>query len=114
MLFNADEIAQVTYAGNRALQQLTGDVVSPEWDDAPDWQRDSSVAGVHVALNGAAPEELHAAWCDHKSADGWTYGPAKDTELKTHPCLVPYAELPRAQRAKDVVFNAIVKALADC
>ena len=44
-----------------------------------------------------------------KIADGWVYGKIKDAELKTHPCCVPYEQLPVEQRAKDYIFRAIVK-----
>lgn len=40
------------------------------------------------------------------------YGEVKDGEAKTHPCLVPYEQLPPAQRLKDDLFAAIVRTLA--
>lgn len=46
-----------------------------------------------------------------KIEDGWVYGDEKDTEKKTHPCLVPYEELPEFQKKKDALFQAIVDAL---
>lgn len=107
----ADDVARVCHEANRALQHLAGETVGPPWDDAPDWQRASAAAGVDAARDGAGPRELHAAWCDHKTATGWTYGPRKDEAARTHPCLVPYDELPEAQRRKDAVFAAIVAAL---
>jgi hypothetical protein len=107
-------IAEVCHEANRALQRITGDPVpSPAWADAPGWQRDSAVAGVRAALGGASPERLHAEWCKAKVDVGWVYGPVKDPEAKTHPCLVPYAELDAGQRAKDAVFAAVVAALAE-
>ena len=42
---------------------------------------------------------------------GWVYGEHKDEQRKTHPCIVPYDELPAAQRAKDALFLANVRAL---
>lgn len=112
MTIDPAAIAQVTHEANRAWQILTGDpAVSPHWDDAPDWQRDSAVEGVVNALQGRSPEESHVGWCDYKVRDGWVYGPVKDPELKTHPCLVPYAELPADQRIKDELFLAIVAVL---
>jgi hypothetical protein len=45
-------------------------------------------------------------------ADGWRYGEAKDEGAKTHPCPVPFAELPEDQQRKDALFVAIVQALA--
>ena len=31
----------------------------------------------------------------------WRLGPKKDGARRTHPCLVPYEELPLAEREKD-------------
>ncbi len=44
---------------------------------------------------------------------GWRYGLKKDPAAKTHPCLVPYWQLPAEQRRKDGLFAAIVAALTE-
>jgi hypothetical protein len=36
----------------------------------------------------------------------------KDPEKKQHPCMVPYADLPAAQRAKDALFLGTVRNMA--
>ena len=106
-------IARVCHEANRAIQIITGDpAVSPPWDDAPDWQRDSAIKGVESALTGARPAQMHELWCEEKYAAGWTYGEVKDAEAKTHPCLVRYHELPDEQRVKDRLFVTIVRTLA--
>lgn len=51
----------------------------------------------------ASPEELHGSWMQAYFAMGWVYGPY-DREKKTHPDLVPYAELGQLERDKDAVF----------
>lgn len=110
---NALDIARVCHEANRAVQLATGERnISPHWDLAPDWQRASAREGVEKALAGHTAEQLHQSWCDFKVADGWVLGPDKDDVVKTHPCLVPYADLPSDQRAKDILFRAIVSALA--
>ena len=43
----------------------------------------------------------HVRWMDHKLSRGWSLGP-RDDARKTHPCLVPYDDLPEAERQKDV------------
>jgi hypothetical protein len=107
------QIARVCHEANRALQVETGDpAVSPPWDEVPEWQRTSAVEGVQAALGGATPEQLHESWCAAKERDGWTHGEVKDAAARTHPCLVPYEELPAEQRAKDHLFAAVVAALA--
>ncbi|MFD8771450.1 RyR domain-containing protein [Streptomyces sp. NPDC059916] len=106
------DIARVCHDANRAWQIASGDpAVSPAWDDAPDWQRASAIDGVCKALDGATSEQLHRDWCDFKTDGGWVFGPVKDETAKTHPCLVPYSELPVEQRRKDDLFAAIVAAL---
>jgi len=42
---------------------------------------------------------------------GWVYGKLKDGDKKTHPCIVPFDELPEYQKKKDMLFCAIVDAL---
>lgn len=34
-------------------------------------------------------------------AQGWSYGPERDDAAKKHPCLIPYEELPEAEREYD-------------
>lgn len=110
---NIIDIARVTHEVNRAIQAFQGDPgVSPAWDDAPAWQRESAINGVKGALNGNTPEQSHESWLAEKEANGWIYGPIKDEFVKTHPCILPYDHLPDDQRIKDHVFVAIVQALS--
>jgi hypothetical protein len=46
-------------------------------------------------------ENVHDIWCAKRLADGWTLGPIRDGELKRHPLLVPYAELPESEKQYD-------------
>lgn len=109
---NHEKIASVCHEANRAIQIATNDQnPSPHWLDAPEWQRASAIEGVAKAIAGETPEQLHESWCEFKWADGWIHGPFKDEEIKTHPCLVDYDDLPAEQKAKDHVFSAIVNAL---
>lgn len=104
-------VARFAHEINRAYCAAIGDTSQPSWEEAPAWQRQSATAGVvaHWHNPDMTPEESHASWMEHKQADGWTYGPAKDVEKKEHPCFLPYAELPQEQRVKDHLFKAIVK-----
>jgi len=109
-----EEIAKVCHEVNRAYCMSLGDASQPAWIDAPDWQKDSAMLGVklHVETD-AGPEASHESWMTQKIADGWSWGENKDPEAKTHPCIVPFGELPPEQRAKDFIFRAVVRALKD-
>jgi hypothetical protein len=110
---NLVDIARVCHEVNRAYCQALGDDSQLPWEQAPDWQRQSAVSNVvfHSRNPDAGPEATHESWAAEKLRDGWSYGPVKDAELKTHPCLVPFGELPVEQKAKDFLFRAVVHAL---
>lgn len=103
-------IAQLAHAINIAYCEAIGDLSQAAWDNAPDWQKKSAIAGVemHLANPDATPEQSHESWLKQKIADGWVYGEVKDEKLKTHPCCLPYDELPAEQKAKDYLFRAAV------
>ncbi|MBR0309673.1 MAG: Ryanodine receptor Ryr [Paludibacteraceae bacterium] len=44
---------------------------------------------------------VHEVWAAGRIADGWTYGEKRDDTQKTHPCLVPYEELPESEKEYD-------------
>ena len=106
-------IARVAHEINRAYCASLGDTSQPAWEDAPDWQQKSAIAGVemHLANPDATPEQSHESWLAQKIADGWVYGEVKDAEKKQHPCCVPYDELPTEQKAKDHLFRTVVHML---
>ena len=46
-------------------------------------------------------KNVHEVWSAGRMADGWKYGAKRDDEKKTHPCLVPYEELPESEKEYD-------------
>lgn len=114
MKLTVTEIASVAQEANREYCRALGDDSQPSWADAPEWQRTSLENGVrfHLENPNAGPEASHESWLKEKTETGWTYGPTKDPVAKTHPCFVPFADLPREQQAKDYLFRGIVHALA--
>lgn len=46
-------------------------------------------------------KNVHEVWAETRFSQGWTYGKQRDDELKTHPCLVPYEELPDEEKEYD-------------
>lgn len=105
-----NSIAQLTHEVNRAFCAAYGDLSQVPWNDAPGWQRASARAGVkaHLDTPGLTAAQSHDNWLRIKIENGWVYGPVKDAELKTHPSMIPYAQLSEHERAKDALFSAVV------
>lgn len=114
-MMTPEEIASVCHEANRALCTAFGDFSHKSWDNAPQWQRESQILGVEFCLANpkSPPSANHDSWLEHKTKEGWTYGPVKDVENKKHPCMVPFDDLPPDQRAKDHVFRSIVAAMSN-
>lgn len=108
-----EHIAQVAHEANRAYCRTIGDFSQPSWDNAPEWQRESAIAGVVFLQDNpdATPADSHASWLTLKEAEGWQYGLVKDPEQKLHPCMLPYNELPPEQQTKDALYNSVVRTL---
>lgn len=106
------QMACLAHEANRLLCEAQGDSSQVPYSMAPAWQRDSAVQGVRTALAGASPQQQHESWCADKTAQGWVYGQVKDPDAKTHPCLVPYGDLPAGQRAKDTLYGEVIRAFA--
>lgn len=108
-----EQVASVVHAANCAIQALDGDECpSPPWESLDPQTRALTVRGVRLARLGMTPERLHEAWCDGKRAQGWVHGESKDPVARTHPCMIPYADLPEHQRAKDRLLSVITRELA--
>lgn len=102
-------LAEVLHNTNRAFCISIGDNSQPLWENAPQWQKDSVYSGINFHLNNdVTPEMSHENWMADKLKDGWKYGPVKNPEIKEHPCMVPYNELPTEQRTKDYLFKSII------
>lgn len=54
-----------------------------------------------LILSEALAAHVHDVWMQGRAAAGWTYGPRRDDEQLTHPCMVPYDELPEEEKEFD-------------
>lgn len=109
-----EKIAEICHEVNRAWCSYIGDNSQPSWAEAPQWQRDSAVAGVafHRANPDAGDSASRDAWMAVKVAAGWVFGLEKnpDANPPTHPPLVPFGELLPEHQFKDRLFRTIVHA----
>ena len=46
-------------------------------------------------------KNVHEVWAETRIRQGWIYGEQRNDELKTHPCLIPYEELPEEEKEYD-------------
>lgn len=113
--FTKEQVAKIAHQANKAYCESLGDFSQVDWEDAPEWQRVSATKGVefhhdHWKKTGltADPASSHNSWLKEKSETGWTYGPVKDVEKKTHPCFLPYENLPLEQKLKDSLFSMAI------
>ena len=110
---NIKEVAKLCHEVNAQYCAAIGDNNQTNWEDAPDWQKLSIIKGVeyHFENHNSTPADSHNSWLKEKEETGWRYGEVKDPEAKTHPCFVPFDELPAEQQAKDYIFRSIVHTL---
>ena len=105
--------ARAAHEQNNVFCLALGDVPSPAWHNLTDAQREGVLKGAEHALAGGTPEASHELWMASRIAEGWVFATVKDFAAKTSPNLVPYAELPEAQRAKDALFQRTVRTMAE-
>jgi hypothetical protein len=112
---SARKIAQVCHEALSAWCRANGDNSQKSWDNAETWLQQSTVEGVVFCMNNpnAPASANHDAWMAAKLRDGWVHGLVKDSERKTHPCIVPHDQLPLVEQLKDALFKNIVAALTE-
>ena len=54
-----------------------------------------------LELTELLAKNTHDVWAANRLADGWSFGPETNDELRKHPCLVPYEELPEYEKEYD-------------
>lgn len=72
-----------------------------QYDPIPVDTSDVVLPAELLALTERIAENVHDVWAAGRIAEGWTYGPAKDSEKKTTPLLVAYSDLPDEEKAYD-------------
>ena len=53
------------------------------------------------ALTERLAENAHDHWALERMSQGWQWGARRDDGARTHPDLVPYAELPEGEKEYD-------------
>lgn len=115
MTATIETMARTAHEVNRIYCESLGDMSQVGWEFAPEWQRESAVNGVMFVMANpdAEPADNHQNWMLVKEADGWVYGEVKDPDAKTHPCMVPYDQLPAEQQTKDKLFRTVILSMME-
>lgn len=107
------KIARICHEAHKALCNALGEFGIESWGRLSRPRRDVCIGSVEamIASPKVTSEMSHQMWLDHMVSTGWKYGPEKNPDLKEHPCIVPFSELPIEQKKKDELFAAIVRVL---
>ena len=99
------------YEGARIAAIAAKAPIIPEpWDDRDDAFRNQFLNVIEKQCGPnrcMSPEQLHQDWVEAYEIMGWSYGPERNVEKKTHPDMVPYNELEQLEQDKDSVFVAL-------
>ena len=96
------------YEGARLAAEAANAPIVPEpWHkrEADFWEQFLKIVEQECGPNRIAdPELLHESWVEAYADNGWVYGEVRDVEKRTHPDMVPYADLGQLEQDKDSVF----------
>ncbi|MGW1957213.1 RyR domain-containing protein [Streptomyces sp. NPDC001920] len=71
------------------------------WTPAPVDTSGIRLAPELLALIEHLAQNAHDRWALRRLEEGWRHGPARDDDKRTHPLLVPYADLPESEKEYD-------------
>ncbi len=101
-----DAARKVAHAANQAYKKVLGEsccMVSKIPDE---------IIIAHLSGKVHGRLESHYMWMEDMEKKGWTYGKVRDEKLKTHPNMLPYAEMNELQKKKDEIFIAAMNVFA--
>lgn len=101
MRYTVEEIAQVCWEHNRALQIADKDTHPDEpWIAAPGWRKKILTDLIEGVLDSSLtdPMDTHFFWMTQMIMHGWKPGREKDLTRRMHPNIRPWGELAPWQR----------------
>ncbi|GBC62521.1 hypothetical protein DENIS_3493 [Desulfonema ishimotonii] len=97
----------------KAFRESLGDYTLPDWEETTKHNREMGVRFVRYTLanQSITPESHHEKWVANMAKRGWRHGNERNPDKKTHPCMVPWEDLPYHEQAKTVLMIATVNIL---
>lgn len=109
--YTDEEITLAAKCGHSVMQCIAdsfGHKVLPQWDLCPHEYKEAIKAKARTILYHAkACRNLHNSWVKHKLNSGYSLG-ERNEELKQHPHLVDFNDLPIDVKVKLKAFRAAV------
>ena len=109
----AERRARFVYEAARLENVAAGRPINPEpWEKRDASFRSNMIRAVSRQCGKrrlTSPKKLHEAWVRAYKHLGWTYGPVRDANRKTHPDMVPFHKLGQLEKEKDWVFYMLCK-----
>jgi hypothetical protein len=102
-----DQLAPIDQEANRAAARRIADVLAraglglTTTEQAASANTSAEIASYIEAHIERLAEAEHDGWMAQRTKDGWRYGSPRDDARKLHPSMVPYRDLPDAEKEKD-------------
>jgi hypothetical protein len=103
-----DRLAPADQEANRAAARRIADVLARAGlglaAAEPAASANKPAAEIALAIEAhieRLAEAEHDGWMAQRLKDGWRYGSPRDDARKLHPSIVPYRDLPEAEKEKD-------------
>ena len=104
-------LAESCYEATKVISEQILSEEKKEWKlvDSDDKAKLLNAVNRAIEKRITDPSVSHGEWITDMIKDGWQYGEKYDEVKKTHPCMIPYDQLPVGQQTKDYIFLAILK-----
>lgn len=114
-------LAAMCHETNRLFCIAHNDNSHKHWEDCTAEEKAISINAIQELLltldfsgsNEVLGEATWRAWAKQKLAQGWKYGPIKNTRTKEHPCLIAnYEALPEFEKVKDYLYISTIRTIS--
>lgn len=97
------------WATSHCYMTIVSDAAIDEYDPHPIDLTDVALDPEMNELREAIAENAHEVWAAARKSQGWSYGPARNDELKQTPDMVPYSRLTDQEKQydRDMAENTI-------
>lgn len=96
-----EDLARICHEAHLALRiGLNHSADDMHFDALPQERKDLVINEVRMFREGKTLAEVHQAWVEWMTKQGWRWGIYRNKYEKIHPNLVPYDQLPLSEQAK--------------